>query len=139
MKDASIFIAIFVAGVLVFEAIHFLDDTIAPLFLNSRIERLGERNLPRIVVERDNVVYCRMNADDFRFPLPSGSRATNLVVSVGFDTVDGSIEARFDKPGGMRAGEYQSFLAGKVPEGGQVTVQTIAGGLLIKFHYFGDR
>lgn len=101
MKAASIFIAIFVAGVLVFVAIHFLDDTIAPLFLNSRIERLGERNLPRIVVERGNVVYCRMNAGDFRFPLPSGSLATNLVVSGGFDTVDGSVEARFDRAGGL--------------------------------------
>jgi len=132
-------LAIFVTGVLVFATIHFLDETIAPLVLNSRIERLGERNLPRISVERNNVVYCRMKADDFRFPLPSGSRATNLVVSGGFDTVDGSVEARFDRTGGMTAAEYQSFLAGKVQEGGQVTAQTIAGGLLIKFHYFGDR
>jgi hypothetical protein len=139
MKVVAIPIAILAAGVLVFVAIRFADDTLAPLFLNSRIERLSETNLPRIVVERDGIIYCRMKADDFRFPLPPRSRATNLVVKGGFDTVDGSVEARFDGASGMTASEYKDSLAGKVQEGGQVTAQTIAGGLLIKFHYFGDR
>src|SRR5262245_58496661 len=136
MKVVALPIAILVAGALVFIAIRFADDTLAPLFLNSRIERLSERDLPRIVVERGGLKYCRMKADDFRFPLPPGSRATNLVVTGGFDTVDGSVEARFDGASGMTASEYKGSLAGKVQEGGQVTAQTIEGGLLIKFLYF---
>jgi hypothetical protein len=128
-------ILILVGGVLLW----FADDTLAPLFLNSRVERLGEKNLPRIVVEPGGIVYCRLKADDFRFPLPPGSRATNLVVSGGFDTVDGSVEARFESANGMTPGEYHISLLGKVQEGGEVTSKSIAGGLLIKFHYFGDR
>jgi len=62
-----------------------------------------------------------------------------MVVSGGFDTVDGSVEARFDGTNTITAGEYQESLAGKVQVGGQVTAQTVQGGLLIKFHYFGDR
>jgi hypothetical protein len=139
MKAAAVLIGVLVGGVLVFAAIRFANDTIAPLFLNSRIERLGEMDLPRIVVERGGTVYCRMKADDFRFPLPPGSQATNAMVSGGFDTVDGSVEAQFGGNNGNTAGEYQSSLAGKVQEGGQVSAQTIPGGLLIKFHYFGDR
>ena len=128
-----------VITVLAFAAVWFLDETIAPLFLNSRIERLGERNLPRIVVERGKTVYCRMKADDFRFPLPPGSRATNLLVSGGFDTVDGSLEARFEGTHKMSCAEYETLVAGKLQEGGQVTAEPIQGGLRIKFHYFGDR
>jgi hypothetical protein len=62
-----------------------------------------------------------------------------LVVSGGFDTVDGNFEARFDGTNRVTASEYESFLSGKVQVGGQVTARTIPGGLLIKFHYFGDR
>jgi hypothetical protein len=80
-----------------------------------------------------------MKADDFRFPLPPGSHATNLAVSGGFDTVDGSVEARFDSTDHLTASQYQDWLAGKIQVGGQITVETIPNGLLIKFHYFGDR
>jgi hypothetical protein len=127
-----------VAAALIAGAFWFADRFVAPLFLNSRIERLGEKNLPKVFV-RGSTVCCRMKADDFRFPLPPGSRATNMVVSGGFDTVDGSVEARLDGTNAITAGEYQDSLAGKVQVGGQVTAQTVPGGLLIKFHYFGDR
>jgi hypothetical protein len=63
----------------------------------------------------------------------------NPVVAGGFDTVDGTVEARFDGIDGVTASEYENSIAGKVQVGGQVTAQTIPGGLLIKFHYFGDR
>lgn len=115
------------------------DDSIAPLFLNSRIERLGERNLPKLTIERGSTVYCRMKADDFRFPLPPGTWATNGVVLGGFDTADGTVDARFEGSNQMTPFEYQNWLAGKVQIGGQVTALAIPGGLLIQFHYFGDK
>jgi hypothetical protein len=101
---------------------------------------MGEKDLPKILI-RGNSVYCRMKADDFRFPLPPGSRAVNPVVRGGFDTVDGSVEARFDGTGSnqITAIEYEDSLSGKVQTGGQISVQPTPDGLLIKFHYFGDR
>ena len=80
-----------------------------------------------------------MKADDFRFPLPRGARATNLVITGGFDTADGSVEARFDGTNRVTPSEYEDFLSGKVQVGGQISAQPTQGGLLIKFHYFGDR
>ena len=111
----------------------------SPLFLNSKTERVHEKNLPAIRIERGSTIYCRMKADDFRFPLPPGARATNLVVTGGFDTVDGSVEARFDGTNRVTAIEYENFLSGKVQVGGRITAQTTQSGLLIEFHYFGDR
>jgi hypothetical protein len=115
------------------------DEHLAPLWLNSRIERLGEAGLPKIIIEKGPVLHCRMKADDFRFPLPVGSRVTNAIVSGGFDTADGSVEARFDGTNVVTADQYQSWLSGKVPAGGQIEARSISGGLLIKFHYFGDK
>ena len=132
-------VAIVVCAALIVAAAWFADTFIAPLFLNSRIERIGEKNLPKILIEKGGTIYCRMKADDFRFPLPPGSRAVNPVVTGGFDTADGSVEARFGGSNGVTAGEYENWLSGKVQVGGQITAQTIPGGLLIKFHYFGDR
>ena len=113
--------------------------SVSPLFLNSKIERIQEKNLPSIRIEKAGTIYCRMKADDFRFPLPPGSRAVNPVVTGGFDTVGGSVEARLGNANQFTASEYENWLSGKVPVGGRVTAQTIPGGLLIKFHYFGDR
>ena len=120
-------------------AILFANSFIAPLVFNSRIERLGETNLPSIRVERGSTIYCRMKADDFSFPLPPASRATNLTVTGGFDTVDGSVEARFDGPNPLSADEYQASLIGRLSPGGYITAAPVPGGLLIKFHYFGDK
>lgn len=120
-------------------AIWFTNDFIAPLFLNSRLERLREKNLPKVLIEKGSIIHCRMKADDFRFPLPPGSRAVNPVVTGGLDTVEGSVEARFDSTNEVTAAEYKNWLSGKVRVGGQITAQAIPGGLLIKFHYFGDR
>jgi len=128
-----------ICAVVIAAAFWFVDNYVAPLFLNSRIERLHERNLPRIIIESGNTVYCRMKADDFRFALPHGSQAAHPVISGGFDTVDGSVEARFDGTNLITASEYESSLSGRVQVGGQITARTIPGGLLIKFHYFGDR
>ena len=111
----------------------------SPRFLNSKIERIHEKNLPRILVEKGTTIYCRMKADDFRFPLPPGSRAAHWVVTGGFDTVDGGVEARFENANQVTAIEYEHWLLGKVQVGGQVTAQTFPGGLTIKFHYFGDK
>ena len=131
-------ILLLIGAALVVVAAWFANSHVAPLFLNSRIERLHEKNLPRVIVER-GTIYCRMKADDFRFHLPGRARAVNPVVAGGFDTVDGTVEARFDGIDGVTASEYENSIAGKVQVGGQVTAQTIPGGLLIKFHYFGDR
>ena len=120
--------------------VWLLDDTIAPLFLNSRIERLGERNLPSASIEKGGIVYCRMKADDFRFPLPPGARATNLVITNGgFDTVYGRVEVRFETSRWFTPREYENWLSGKVKIGGSITSEQIWGGLLIKFEYFGDK
>src|SRR5512138_3933502 len=110
MKATVITIAALTGIVLILTAIWFANDSIAPLFLNSRIERLGEKDLPKILI-RGNTVYCRMKADDFRFPLPPGSRAVNAVVRGGFDTVDGSVEARFDGTNRITANEYETSLS----------------------------
>ena len=127
-----------VAGVLVIAGAFWLNSHVAPLWLNSRVDRLWEKKLPKIM-EKGGIVYCRMKTDDFRFPLPPGTRATNLVVTGGFDTVNGSVEARFDSTNQVTADEYETSLSGKVQNGGQVKAQSIPGGLLITFHYFGDR
>ncbi len=79
-----------------------------------------------------------MKANDFRFPLPPGSRAANLVLR-GFDTVAGSVEARFQTSNQVRASEYENWLSGKVQVGGWVTAHSVPRGLLIKFSYFGDK
>lgn len=113
---------------------------LSPLVLNSRIERIREKNLPRIVIEGGDTVYCRMKADDFRFPLPPGGRAFNPILnSGGFDTVDGAVEVRFEGTNHVSASDYETWLVGKVPIGGRVTVQRVPNGLLVKFNYFGDR
>jgi hypothetical protein len=94
----------------------------SPLFLNSKIERVHEKNLPRILIEKSG----------------TGSRAVNPVLTGGFDTVDGSAEARFEGTNQVTASEYENWLSGKVPVGGQVSAQEFPGGLLFEFHYFGD-
>ena len=138
MKAAITAVVVLVGFALILVAFRWANEFIAPLAFNSRIERLHEKDLPKISVE-GSTIYCRMKADDFRFPLPRGSRLTNAVVTGGFDTVDGSVEALFDGTNRMTAGEYESSLSGRVQVGGQITAQTIPEGLLIKFHYFGDR
>jgi hypothetical protein len=136
MKAVAIMVC---AAVVVALIALFANAHIAPLFFNSRLERLHENGLPKIVVEGGGTIYCRMKADDFRFRLPPGSRATNAVVTGGFDTVDGSVEARFEGGKQITPSEYAAWLSGTVQVGGQVTGEIIPGGLLIKFHYFGDK
>src|SRR5438552_11466237 len=116
IKVVAIVVVALVGVPLIFVAGRFANDSIAPLFLNSRIERLGEKNLPEILVQ-GATIYCRMKADDFRFPLPPASRALNPVVTGGFDTVDGSVEARFDGANWVTASEYETSLSRKVQVG----------------------
>ena len=120
-------------------AILFADSFIAPLVLHSRIERLGETNLPSLRIEAGGIIYCRMKADDFSFPLPPASHATNLSVTGSFDTADGSVEVRFDGTNQLTADQYKDNLVGRLSPGTRITADHIPGGLLIKFHYFGDR
>jgi len=52
--------------------------------------RAGEK-LPSISVERDRMVYCRMQYCDFRFPLPDDTRiARTAPVTGGDDSVKGA-------------------------------------------------
>ncbi len=118
---------------------RFGNESIAPLFLNSRLDRLGEKDLPKILVEKGDIIYCRMKADDFRFPLPPGTHMANPVLSGGFDTVDGTIEALIDGPTRIRSDEYETSLSNQLQAGARVSARPISGGLLIEFHYFGDR
>jgi hypothetical protein len=83
MKIVAIVIAVVCGVGLVLVVFRFANDSIARLLLNSRIERLGEKNLPKILVQ-GSTIYCRMKAGDFRFPLPPASRAVNPVVIGGF-------------------------------------------------------
>jgi hypothetical protein len=134
-------VAIVVCSVLMGAAVWFADDFIAPLFLNSRIERLGKKNLPKAYSEKGGtVIYCRMKADDFRLPMPPGSHVlTPIVITGGFDTVDGTAEARFEGSHQVSPSEYESWLSGRLQVGAYVTAEPVPGGLSIKFHYFGDR
>ena len=137
MKRAVIFVFI---AFLFFGASWFADDFVAPLFFNSRIERLGEKGLPKAWAETGDVIYCRMKADDFRFRLPPGSRVlSQIIVSGGFDTVHGSVQVIFDKSRPMSPSEYENWVSTKMQSGGYVTAEPIPDGLTIKFHYFGDR
>ena len=138
-RTTFILLAIILGLPLVLGAFVIADDVLAPAFFNSRIERIGEAHLPSITIERGNIVYCRMKADDFRFPLPPGCRATNMYVTGVFDTADGSIEARFDGTHRITALDYQASLGNKLKIGGYVIAEDIPAGLLIHFHYFGDK
>jgi hypothetical protein len=131
---------VFVAFLL-WAGMTFLNDTIAPLLYNSRIERLNENGLPKIFLKNNETIYCRMKADDFYLPLPPKSRAVNPVITSGcFDCVDGTVEARFEKSQQIISPEeYEYWLSGRLQEGAYVTAESVSNGLLIKFHYFGDR
>jgi hypothetical protein len=117
----------------------FVDDYIAPMIFDSRIERIHETGLPKASVE-NGCVYCRMKADDFRLPLPSGFRVMPPTITAGgFDWVDGSVKLLFDSTNRVWASGYGQWLPGRLPTGGSATIEPIPGGMLIKFHYFGDR
>lgn len=108
--------------------------------LDSRIDRLHETGLPKICVVSGTEIYCRMKADDFRFPLPPNSHTTkSAVTSGGFDWVDGIVNVAFDTSNHMTAAGYYQWLSNKLPMGASVTVQALPSGLAIKFHYFGDK
>jgi hypothetical protein len=110
------------------------------MVLDSRLERLGETGLPRASV-KNGVIHCRMKADDFRFPLPQGTHVVlPIKITGGFDTVDGSVEARFDDSAvHITPYEYEVWLSKKLQEGASVKTRTVPDGLLIEFHYFGDK
>ena len=81
-----------------------------------------------------------MKADDFYLPLPHGCRATPpTIASGGFDWVDGSVEVNVDISNRASTLEYAGWLQKNLQVGGSATVEQIPRGMLIKFHYFGDR
>lgn len=119
-------------------AFTFVDDFVAPLLFNSRIERLAEIDLPKASVE-NGCLYVRMKADDFRLRLPSGYRPMLPVITQGgFDRADGSIELRFDSSNAASMGSAGSSL-GRLQDGASASIGRIPGRILIRFHYFGDR
>ena len=130
---AIIAICIAVAGVAV---VNF------PLFADSKFGRMSEHNLPRIEIENDSTVYCRMKADDFRFPLPEGATGVDPKLSSGgFDTVEGSVRVRFTGQLGMSAGGYQEWLRERLQTGGvaHVVDDVSSSDLIVNFSYFGDK
>ena len=81
-----------------------------------------------------------MKADDFWLPLPAGFRAMPPVVTDGgYDCVDGSVEVRFEGSDVRTPIQYEAWLSHRLPLGANVTAHSVPGGLLIKFHYFGDK
>ena len=81
-----------------------------------------------------------MKADDFRFSLPPGTYGTNPVItSGGFDSIYGTVEARYDGPHQITSKEYEAWVTWNSQAGGSVSAQFISNGLLIKFEYFGDK
>lgn len=133
-KTLKIVCAIAVAG-----GAWCLVELFSRMLLHSRVERLGEKALPKALVENGGTIYCRMKADDFRFPLPPGSRAlAPTVTSGGFDWLDGIVEVQFEGSNQITAEEYERWLSGKLQTGGSIIAKPSAGGLSIKFHYFGD-
>ena len=111
------------------------------LLLNSRLDRLLEDNLPKIIVEDEGTIYCRMKADDFRFPLPSGGISVDpAITSGGFDAVEGSVEVLFSGKDHMSPQQYEKWLSDRLQIGGWVTAtESPSGGILISFSYFGDK
>ena len=116
-----------------------LDIYLAPTFFDSRIERLGETNLP-IVSISGRTIYCRMKAGDFRFSLPPGTYGTNPVItSGGFDSIHGTVEARYEGSHQLTSKEYEDWVTRNSQVGGSVSAAFISNGLLVKFDYFGDK
>ena len=140
-KVAILVCAAFVTGLICSSIWSFFDEIIAPLLFNSRIERRSETDLPKAVVEEGGkILYCRMKADDFRLPLPPGAQVVPpIVLSGGFDTVDGSVEVRFKDPTLVLISQYENSLTSNLKVGGSATVEVVPGGVKIHFHYFGDR
>lgn len=140
MKTMALIGTALLAGLLCAGVVWFLDVFVTPLFLNSRIERLGEQGLPKATVVKGGIIHCRMKADDFRFPLPPGSRVVPpIIISGGFDTVDGSVEIRFEGTNQLTADEYQKWVSRRLQVGGSIEAHSMPEGLSIAFHYFGDR
>lgn len=138
-RTASFWYFICIVGIiLIVPVLTFLDNFVAPLLFNSRIERLNEKDLPKASVE-NGYLYCRMKADDFHLALPPGYRAmTPIITHGGFDSVDGSVELRFDSSNGVSTG-CGSWMPSGLQVGASVNFDQSPKGLLIKFHYFGDK
>jgi hypothetical protein len=118
----------------------FFNEYLAPRLFNSRIERIHEKGLPTACIENGTVLYCRMKADDFRLPLPPGSHAfTPIITTGGFDWVDGTVQIQFGTSNLITPAGYDHWLSGRLPAGASVSAEPIQKGLMIKFHYFGDK
>ena len=115
-------------------------NILSPMFLDSRIERLYEKGLPKALIRNGSTVYCRMQADDFQFPLPPDSEPfTPIITAGGFDWVDGMVQVRFPGANRIIPAHYEAWLANRLQVGATVTAAANSQGLLITFHYFGDK
>ncbi len=135
-------------GYLIFCVFPVLAVVVAVCFLWPRIFFMrdslpgpeNEPGLPKVTIEKGGVVYCRMRADDFRFPLPRGASVRRAVLDSGcFDSVDGKVEVELNGDAEVTARQYTSWIEGRLPTGGGVSAESIPGGLMIRFSYFGDR
>ncbi len=70
--------------------------------------------LPAVLIEKGNIVYCRMYMCDFRFPLPADARIvlTNIEDG-GFDTINGSIYVVGPDGGPVNMRAYADLLQKK--------------------------
>ncbi len=113
----------------------------SPLFKNSTSRWLNEDDLPTITIEDGLEVYCRMQADDFRFTLPSGGTPnTPQIISSSFDSIEGSLIVSFPSSA-VSPDIYRRALRENIQTGGDVSVRQEVGSsnLIINFSYFGDR
>lgn len=107
---------------------------------NAKIERIFEKNLPKVAVENGNIVYCRMSADDFRLSLPAGSRVVHAnILSGGSDWVDVEVEIRQEKSNVLTSVDFEEWIKERLQIGASVSFEEHGDITLIKCHYFGDR
>lgn len=121
-------------------AVLFLGTAVCAIFYSH-----WRSHRPPVVV-REGMVFCRMDWDDFHFPLPSGAKgATVSIKNLGRDTINGSVFVSE-----LDTASYESVLARHgfhIKPGSSMATDArqpggwvwSKGGGRIDFSYFGDR
>src|SRR4051812_39883834 len=118
----------FVCILLMTAGLFWVAELLSVILFHSRIERLGE-NDPKIALERSGTIYCRMKADDFRFPLPSGSQVLAMEVTTGgFDWAEGSVQLRFENSNHITPASYDKWLSKELQAGAKITTESVSEG-----------
>jgi hypothetical protein len=77
------------------------------------LQRRHEK-LPVTVIENGDIIYCRMNMCDFRFPLPDRVRIVRIdPVTGGGDTIDGTVNVVGAGGGPINMRSYAELLQSK--------------------------